>query len=370
MVAPINYMLDVKNPIEEAVKGYQLGASIQKNQLQRQQLEQKQKQAQQMQIDLGELSKNPDATAEDIFEITTKYPDLADHFKKSWEILNAEQQQNKLSKSLQIETAIRTGNTDVAKELLQEQITAAENSGIQREVDGAKAILMGLEHSPETALTSLSMFNAAILGPDKYAENREKMLSESGKESKREFDRLENELEILKSKKDLAKTDKEIEKLSSEIKTKENELKVEEKDRIYSNNLELNTIMSGKELLADIMSPENQGNLKAATGALAIRSKIPGSKARTMAGKISRLQNLLAKPNLDSLKGAMSDKDLIFLKNIESNLDLYQDEDSFYKELVRLKSVLENAEKGLKNKIDQDTNNSSKTENDDPLGIL
>ncbi len=70
-----------------------------------------------------------------------------------------------------------------------------------------------------------------------------------------------------------------------------------------------------------------------------------------MAGKIEQLQNAIAATNLDKLKGAMSDKDILFLKNIGTSLDRYQDEDAFVKELTRIGGSLADAEKRVASKF-------------------
>ena len=51
----------------------------------------------QMQKDLGTLASNPNAGAQDYAAMMVKYPQMSEHFKKSWDVLSADQQQNKLS---------------------------------------------------------------------------------------------------------------------------------------------------------------------------------------------------------------------------------------------------------------------------------
>ena len=87
------------------------------------------------------------------------------------------------------------------------------------------------------------------------------------------------------------------------------------------------------------------------TGASSFMAAVPGSDARTTAGKISQLQDSLAAVNLDKLKGAMSDKDIAFLRNIASNLDRGQDEKSFAAELTKIEGVLKSADTRLRAKF-------------------
>jgi LysM repeat protein len=70
-----------------------------------------------------------------------------------------------------------------------------------------------------------------------------------------------------------------------------------------------------------------------------------GTDARTFDLKVQQLKNALALPNLSSLKGAMSDKDIMFLKNIATSLDTGMTEKEFKKELANIDSSLKNVEK-------------------------
>jgi hypothetical protein len=69
-----------------------------------------------------------------------------------------------------------------------------------------------------------------------------------------------------------------------------------------------------------------------------------GTEARAFDSKVSQLKNALALPNLSSLKGATSDKDILFLKNIATSLSVGTDEKTFKEELVNVENSLRNIE--------------------------
>ena len=96
------------------------------------------------------------------------------------------------------------------------------------------------------------------------------------------------------------------------------------------------TVNETDSLLTDILAKDNRGPLESALGASGWMGWVPGTDARTVTGKIERLSNILASANLDQLKGAMSDKDIMFLKNIGANLDRFQDEKKAISELERV----------------------------------
>lgn len=166
---PINYDIQVKNPFESALQGVQSGLQIgaQADALKQQQLQRAQ--AVQMQQDLGKLAANPDAGAQDYASMMVKYPQLSEHFKRSWDVLNADQQQNKLSHSTQVYAALQSGSPDVAINLLQQQAQAYKNSGKQQDADAASHLAEVIKVDPNAAKTTAGLMLSSIMGPDKFA---------------------------------------------------------------------------------------------------------------------------------------------------------------------------------------------------------
>ena len=62
----------------------------------------------------------------------------------------------------------------------------------------------------------------------------------------------------------------------------------------------------------------------------------PGTSRATFGASFRQLKDSLAATNLDRLKGAMSDKDIEFLRNIGTKLDLSLPESAFYSELEKI----------------------------------
>src|SRR6056300_208449 len=118
MVAPINYNVDVVNPFEESFKGYQRETSIfDANQARQQQANkrfQAQQQAKVLQNDLSELFNNPNADGEDFAKITLKHPNLKEHFKQSWGMLNESKKTETIKTISQVHAALVNGAPDTA----------------------------------------------------------------------------------------------------------------------------------------------------------------------------------------------------------------------------------------------------------------
>ena len=166
---PINYQINVKSPMEATLQGFQGGLAI-RQAMQQQQLQQQAiQQQQQLQSDLAGLASNPNAGAKDYAAMMTKYPQLADHFKKSWDVLGADQQQNKLSHSVQVYSALQAGKPEIAVDLLNKQAEAFKNAGQQEDADAASRLAQFVQGAPEQAKTTAGLMLSSIMGPDKFA---------------------------------------------------------------------------------------------------------------------------------------------------------------------------------------------------------
>ena len=185
MAQPFNYTFQQTDPFGSTMKGVEtaLGmasfvskqraaeaeASLKQAELQR---------AQEMQTELGALARNPNATATDFTQMMIKYPSLSKDLEKSWGVLNAQQKESEISHGSQILFALEGGQPDMAKNLINERITALRNSG--REDDAKKQeVLLGLiDTNPDVARTSTNLSLVAAMGPDKYQELRGKIEGE------------------------------------------------------------------------------------------------------------------------------------------------------------------------------------------------
>lgn len=167
---PINYQLHVQNPFQQALQGVQAGVNIGNAITQGQQQQNAIKQQQQMQQDLGMLAQKPNPTAQDFAQITTKYPSLAEHFKNTWSMLNADQQQSKLGQTTQVFAALNAGKPEIASKILADQAAGLRNSGQDQEAKAADTLSQLITQSPETAKATAGLQLAAVMGPDKFAD--------------------------------------------------------------------------------------------------------------------------------------------------------------------------------------------------------
>lgn len=396
----------IARPVESFGQGYQIGAMVRNDQQQQQALAEAQAQARkqaaaqaQMQVDMNSVFESP--TTEGIARLAVKYPHLSKQFKDAHDMLAPDQQRARIGQAAQVYAAVESGRPDIARQLLESQAKAQENSGDRRGAGAARMWAGIIEKDPKSFTSSAGLMLASVMG-DKFTETFGKLGEEARanalepvKQAKLQADVKKTQAEayisgveatnaqekaVLGNEKtatdiQATRTDAQVKVLrldidreANRIKTMEavfsretNELKRQElqlkidsaKQEIETKRREIgdgaqasmNDLTVSHSLVKSILSDED--TLRAAVGTSAWRASLPGSKAKSMAGKIEQLQNAIAAVNLDKLKGALSDKDILFLKSVGANLNRYQNEDEFISELHRIDESMKKAQSAL-----------------------
>lgn len=144
-------------------------AALKENQLQ---------QAQAMQGELATLARNPNATATDFTQLMIKYPTLSGELEKSWSVLNAQQKENEIGYGSKVLFALEGGQPQIAKDLVQERVTALRNAGREDEAKKQEVLLGVIDTNPDVAKVSTNLSLVAALGPEKYQDLRTKIENE------------------------------------------------------------------------------------------------------------------------------------------------------------------------------------------------
>ena len=144
-------------------------AALKENQLQ---------QAQAMQGELATLAKNPNATATDFTQLMIKYPTLSGELEKSWSVLNAQQKETEVGYGSKVLFALEGGQPQIAKDLVQERVTALRNAGREDEAKKQEVLLGVIDTNPDVAKVSTNLSLVAALGPEKYQDLRTKIENE------------------------------------------------------------------------------------------------------------------------------------------------------------------------------------------------
>lgn len=108
--------------------------------------------------------------------LIAKYPQQREAFKESWGILNKDQQDNQFNAGTQAYSAVLNGKPDIAKNILDQQIAALENSG--QDTKNLMAIRESMDRDPKAAAANIAL-SLSSFDPEKWSKIAGEMRSAS-----------------------------------------------------------------------------------------------------------------------------------------------------------------------------------------------
>ena len=255
MPEPINYMAQLPRPdiAGNLLQGLQVGAQFQQIQQARQAQIDAENLKRQYSEDLQQAMSNP--TPESFAMLTAKYPGQREAFKQSWDMMSQGQKDNEFLTGVQAYSAITSGKPEVAKSLLETQITAARNSG--KDTRKLETMMNALDQKPESVAGHLGLVLSSV-DPEKWskmagelrtAEKAPAELSEAKSKaaiaaSKAKFadseavldlqkkgwdiTKIQEDIKIAKQNANIAAMNAQISKTGNDLKRQELQLKVQE----------------------------------------------------------------------------------------------------------------------------------------------
>lgn len=185
MVAPIDYSINVQSPFEAALGGMKVGATIAEVQAQAE----ARKAQQNALTELQGLFSKPNPTASDFARVSALLPkDMSESVRKSWDMLNADQQSNRLSQAGQVYSALNAGSPEIATKLLSDQATAYRNAGQEREAKAAETYIDLIKMNPASAKTNIGLMISQLPGGDKVISSVATLQGEQRTEEKQPFE--------------------------------------------------------------------------------------------------------------------------------------------------------------------------------------
>lgn len=196
---PINYMLDVQNPVQTAVTGLTQGMQIGQFVQAKEQAEREAIQKQQMQQELSAFASKPNKTHDDYANIMAKFPSLAENFQKSYTVLDSGRQQATFKTASRVYAAAAGGRPDIAKSILETEALGYENAGDTAQAEQMRNLAKMADGNLNGFLTSTGLFLASA-NPDKFkdvlgAQNQNQMLPEEISLKKAQTDKTKAEAE-------------------------------------------------------------------------------------------------------------------------------------------------------------------------------
>lgn len=382
---PINYAIDVVNPFTSATQGLQAGWAIRDRENAERaaaiQAQQKAEQEAEMQADLANLSAKSNPTAQDYARVSTKYPHLAENFKKIWDPLNEEQKQNKISLYTQVLSAIKSGNPDIAIDTLKKQADAMRNSGDNIGADSTENLAETIRINPKMAMDTGALLLSQAMGPEKFSSvydsliktpiEAENLPTKYKLENQKSFEdietaRLDRQIKVLDAK--IKATDSETRRAELELKRDE---KITERDskkqeKQVAAQSTLSSISDTRTLINKILNhPTAEGGF-ADVGSIfrPIAALKPGSEATDFNSLLDTLKSKQWMENIKKIRseagaiGSITDSEGKKLEEITANINPNQSPEAFKASIKTLSDILTKAERGLVAKGELPTSNS------------
>lgn len=174
-MGPIDYTVDVANPMDSVMKGMGQMAQVAQVMQAGKQQEAQQLALQQRRARLAGLANNPSPTAADYAKTITEDPELSEHLTRSWKLMDEAQKQVSIGQASQVYAALESGSPETATKLLDEQAAAYTNSGDEAKAKQAKLMSELIKLNPDQAKRSVGLTLAATMGPEKFGETLAKL---------------------------------------------------------------------------------------------------------------------------------------------------------------------------------------------------
>jgi hypothetical protein len=385
-INPNQFAIDVPDPSKTFTDSYINAAKIQALQSQQQLAQQEIQRKKQLQTDLAGLGSNP--TPQQIASISGKYPELSEHFKRSYDMLSSEQQQSKLSSAIPIYAAVASGNYQTAVDQLNQNAEAYKNSGQEDQAKTSTMLAQLIQLHPETANKTMGLMLASTMGADKFASTFGTLGDQNRADQKQPLENKKLAAEATtaqttaqyadqKANQDLEnqRIDNQIKRLDIQIKqansetergklqldrdklVQEQQLKNLDKtnlaqDQIDSINQTLSTIQSirGNSALEPYLKVGGiglGGGVGSITGSIA--SFIPGTDRKDLEGLVDTLKSQSFLSKIQSFKGmgALSDAEGKKLTDAITSLNINQSVGQFKNNLGVLENYMNKAQSRL-----------------------
>ena len=347
MIGPIDYSLNVKSPFESAIGAYKIGSNIAEIQQQREIEKQK---LQQQKIAAQEEERN-----------------------KSYLILGAQ--------SL---AAMESGNTNAAINLIQSRIDAERNSGNEKQADALNTWSELIKFNPQNAVGVLNRFitatpggkalldaakvageeqRAAALQASTLATNEAKARQErtralvAEETAGSEISKAESEAKKAAVAARFADSNAAIEleqkgwnikKLQSDMQIVRERVAEANTAAMQADNL-LNTVDSLIPKLVDKLDksgkPIFSSSFRAAAGPLDVLTPTLQTDVATIQEQFETLGSQITMSRIGEMKGALSNQDLLTLRQSLQSLSLRQSEEDIYKNLKEVQRLTLKARK-------------------------
>lgn len=168
---PINYTAMQSNPQDALLAGVKTGLTFDAIAAEKQAREFTMKQ-QQAALDaqkaLQTVMSDPNATPEQYGAVSAMNPKFRESIKDQWDRMDSGRQQTFIGDASRMFSALQSGRSDVALQLADTNLQAAENSGDKAKVQQLRMFRDMIQKAPDIARTMIGSSIAALPGGDKF----------------------------------------------------------------------------------------------------------------------------------------------------------------------------------------------------------
>lgn len=278
---------------------------------------------QEQQRDIAAVVNNQNPAAGDYARLITKYPELADKFAKGWDVLQKDQQEARIQQAAPVFAAVKAGNTQLALKLMDDHITALQNSGApQQQIGPVTAMRNVIEANPSFALHSMGLMLASTLGADKFSA----MFGKAGEEQRA------NDLQPVKKAEGLAtatstlatagKTEAETREVAANAQASRANISSEISNRADRLSLDKDKLQTETQLKLKEIEQKSQfgGNLPESARKIVNDSVVQATVSRNTATQARTLAKQFDDPNVSN---GLTGKTLNKLKELTGNENYY-----------------------------------------------
>lgn len=150
-MGPIDYNIQVADPLQGLAQGLQLGAGLR-------QIQQQRALQEQYKTDLQAYNANP--TAQGAAQLGLKYPGQAENIRKSWELMDSGQRNDQQKVMGESYAALLGGRPDITRKRIEGRIQALEAS--KQDATAERDFLRILDQDPNKAKASLGFILSSV----------------------------------------------------------------------------------------------------------------------------------------------------------------------------------------------------------------
>ena len=239
MINPQAYMLE-GNPFQGVTQGLnqglQLGAAYADKQRAIEAAEREQAAKEQMTADLTNLAKSP--SAENYTKAMTMYPQLSEQLKRGYDVMDDGAKKAAVNTATQTSLLLNAGNTAEAKNMLEKQALAFENSGDINQANAYRAMTQMIDSNPEQAKLSTYLIAAQGLEPSQFGEYNAKFGGERREDELHPVAKRQANATVDKTVADTAKTQEETKYIAPKVAAEISNLESQAEDRTTGRVLE------------------------------------------------------------------------------------------------------------------------------------